>query len=412
MRVALWAAAGTLVPAVAAAHEGPHRAVTSWWDIGALCLLAAGAALYAAGARRLARRRVRVPRVEWAAFWAGWAALVAAVAPPMDRAAAELFSMHMVQHELLMLVGAPLLIVGRPIVPWLWALPGRVRPLAGTGLSLPVMSRSWRLLTAPIVAWALHGLVIWTWHLPVLYEAAVLDEGVHALQHATFVGTAVLFWWGLVYGRYGRAAYGASALYVFVTGVHTGILGALFTFSGSPFYPLYAARAAAAGVDPVADQQLAGLYMWIPAGVVLMLFGLALVVAWISESERRSRAAAKAALALALAGATACGSMPHEEDARRLTGGDPRRGREAIARYGCDSCHTIPGVPTADATVGPPLARVARRVYLAGHIENTPGNMMRWIRSPHAYDRQTAMPEMGVTERDSRDIAAYLYTLR
>ena len=384
----------------------------SAWDGAVLLGLAAAAVCYAIGSRRLAGRGARLRRVERASFWIGWATIVAAVAPPMDRAAAQLFSMHMVQHELLMLVGAPLLIVGRPIVPWLWALPDRLRPGAGAGLSRPAVSRLWRMLTAPIAAWALHGVAIWVWHLPVLYEAAVLDEAVHAFQHATFVGTAVLFWWGLVYGRYGRAAYGASALYVFVTSVHTGILGALFTLSDGPFYAIYAERAAAAGIDAVADQQLAGLYMWIPAGLVLTLFGLGLIVAWLAESERRTRTAAGIGIVAFATVAGACGTMPHEQEARRLTGGDPYRGRDRITQYGCDTCHTIPGVPTADAMVGPPLTNVARRVYLAGHIENTPENMMRWIRSPHAFDQKTAMPEMGVTDRDSRDIVAYLYTLR
>ena len=110
--------------------------------------------------------------------------------------------------------------------------------------------------------------------------------------------------------------------------------------------------------------------------------------------------------------AAGCSAMPHEQEVRALTGGDPFRGRDLIRGYGCDSCHTIPGVETADAHVGPPLESVARRVYLAGHIENTPQNMMRWIQHPHAFDSKTAMPEMGVTDADSRDITAYLYTLR
>ena len=414
MRVILVAAWICAAGARGAAHDGSHAATgPSAWDVAVLCALGMAAALYAHGSRRMSRRAARVRRVERVSFWAGWGVLVAAVAPPMDRAAATLFSAHMAQHELLMLVGAPLVIAGRPIVPWLWALPDRLRAFAGAGLGAPALARVWRLLTAPLVAWALHAVAIWTWHLPALYQGAVLHEGVHAFQHATFVGTAVLFWWGLVYGRYGRAAYGASALYVFTTSVHTGILGALFSLSSAPFYPLYADRAAQAGVDAVVDQQLAGLYMWIPAGTLLTLVGLGLVVAWLSESDRRARTVARLLVAAALgAAASSCSSMPHEQEVRRLTGGDPHRGRDKIAQYGCDSCHTIPGVPTADATVGPPLTSVARRVYLAGHIENTPENMMRWIRSPHAFDAKTAMPEMGVTERDSRDITAYLYTLR
>lgn len=395
------------------AHDGPHAAAgPSSWDVAILVALAAGAALYAVGSVRLVARGARVRRVERAAFWIGWSAIVAAVAPPMDRAAAQLFSMHMAQHELLMLIGAPLMIVGRPIVPWLWALPASLRPRAAGGLQSSAVTRAWRWFTTPVVAWGLHGATIWVWHVPALYEAAVLNEGIHAFQHATFVGTAVCFWWGLVYGRYGRAAYGASALYVFVTSMHTGILGALFTLSGAPFYPLYAGRAAEAGVDPVVDQQLAGLYMWIPAGLIFTLFGLALVLAWLSEAERRA-AARKVVLVIVIASVTAgCNAIPHEDSARALTGGDPYRGRQLISRYGCDGCHTIPGIQTADALVGPSLDRVAMRMYLAGHIQNTPENMMRWIRNPHTFDRKTVMPEMGVTEQDSRDITAYLYTLR
>ena len=97
-------------------------------------------------------------------------------------------------------------------------------------------------------------------------------------------GTSTLFWWGLVQGRYGRAGYGASVFYVFTTAVHTGILGALFTFMPQPLYALYAARAP----EPLLDQQLAGLVMWIPAGFVLTLAGVALFAAWLAESERRA----------------------------------------------------------------------------------------------------------------------------
>lgn len=116
--------------------------------------------------------------------------------------------------------------------------------------------------------------------------------------------------------------------------------------------------------------------------------------------------------AVAILWAAACGGMPHEQNARQLTGGDPYAGRRRIEHYGCGSCHTIPGVPGADATVGPPLTGVARRTYLAGHIPNTPENMMEWVRHPRELDDRTAMPEMGVTPQDSRDIVAYLYTLR
>jgi cytochrome c len=122
----------------------------------------------------------------------------------------------------------------------------------------------------------------------------------------------------------------------------------------------------------------------------------------------------KAALLLAaLCGCTGCVDVgANERLARQLTGGDPDRGREQIHNYGCDSCHTIPGILTARSTVGPPLTAISRRSYLAGRIENTPENMMRWIQHPRSIDDQTAMPETGVTDRDVRDIVAYLYTLQ
>ena len=101
-----------------------------------------------------------------------------------------------------------------------------------------------------------------------------------------------------------------------------------------------------------------------------------------------------------------------QHEAAALTGGEPARGVQAIGRYGCAACHTIPGIRGATATVGPPLQAIARRQYLAGQIPNTPANMVRWIQHPQSVERGTAMPDMGVSDGDARDIAAYLYTLR
>ena len=106
------------------------------------------------------------------------------------------------------------------------------------------------------------------------------------------------------------------------------------------------------------------------------------------------------------------GCSSKEEKAARLTGGDPGRGKVAIRQYGCSTCHTIPGVEGATGLVGPPLDRIGSRVYLAGQLENTPANMMRWIRDPQGIEPGTAMPNLRVTEQDGRDIAAYLYTLQ
>lgn len=224
---------------------------------------------------------------EAAAFAVGWLTLVAALLSPIATASELLFSVHMTQHELLMLVAAPLLMLGRPVVPFLWALPVRWR----RGLkSRHTIAAVWRHATAPLAVFAIHAIALWIWHLPALYQAAVLDDGIHALQHLSFTGSACLFWWGLLRGRYGRLGYGAAVFYVFATAVHSGGLGALMTLSRSPWYALYVERARP-GFDPLEDQQLAGLIMWIPSGVVMTLFGLAIFAAWLGESERRRRVA-------------------------------------------------------------------------------------------------------------------------
>ena len=120
------------------------------------------------------------------------------------------------------------------------------------------------------------------------------------------------------------------------------------------------------------------------------------------------------AVALALGALTGCAAP--RQDARAaaitLTGGDPDRGKTAIAKYGCASCHTIPGVPGATATVGPPLDNIAVRSVLGGHLPNTPDNMERWIQKPQEVDPHNVMPNMNVTDQDAKDIAAYLYLLR
>jgi cytochrome c len=108
---------------------------------------------------------------------------------------------------------------------------------------------------------------------------------------------------------------------------------------------------------------------------------------------------------------TACHSQD-DDTARQLTGGEPERGRAAIRRYGCGSCHEVPGVDGARGMVGPPLTNVGDRLYLAGQLPNTPENMKRWISDPQGVEKGTAMPDMNVNDGDARDIAAYLYTLR
>jgi cytochrome c1 len=117
-------------------------------------------------------------------------------------------------------------------------------------------------------------------------------------------------------------------------------------------------------------------------------------------------------IACALAVSGGCEDEEVFRKAAELTGGDPYRGRDAIRTHGCGSCHTIPGVNGADALVGPPLERLAVRGYVGGVLPNNPDNLVRWLLDPPGVDPQTAMPNLRLNEKDARDIAGYLYTLR
>jgi cytochrome c oxidase assembly factor CtaG len=202
----------------------------------------------------------------------------------------------MSQHEVLMLVAAPLLVLGRPLVVFLWAFPVNWSRRIGNLAKIPAISRGWQLFTIPLVAWLVHAVALWIWHVPVLFEAVLHHEWVHTLQHVSFLGSALLFWWALIHGPRGVMGYGAALLYLFTTSIHSGALGALLTVAGSVWYPSYIGLTTSWGLTPLEDQQLGGLIMWIPAGLVYVIAGLALFAGWLREADlraaKRERAAA------------------------------------------------------------------------------------------------------------------------
>lgn len=403
------------------AHVGeplrPHDLWAAWplEPVTTVALLASAWA-YGLGLRRLwhaagVGRGVR--RWEARAFVAGWVVLALSLVSPLHALGGVLFAAHMTQHELLMVVAAPLLLLGRPVVPFLWALPPRGRRVVGDAASRPAIARGWRVLTNPVVAFGAHAVAVWVWHLPALYDATVTSELAHAAQHTSFIATALMFWWVVL--RRGGAPIALAIL--FGTTLHTGVLGALLALAPAPLYDSYLATTGAWGLTPLEDQQLGGLIMWVPGGAAYVIAALALVVRMLRDSETRAerreqarRAVRVAALLVAL---SACGTDDDvRRDAAMLTGGDPLRGKAAIRQYGCGSCHTIPGVQGANSLVGPPLRGIALRAYIAGVLPNTGQNLVQWIQNPQGVDSKTAMPNLGVTGSDARDIAGYLYTLR
>jgi len=247
--------------------------------------------VYAAGVVRLWRhagygRGLRP--LEALAFTGGWMALVVALSPPLDEWSERWLAAHMVQHELLMVVAAPLIAFGAPSVGILWGIPSAARRAILSTVRRAPLPAIWRAVSAPLVAFVLYAVALWIWHMPVLYDAALRHEAVHIVEHLCFFGTAALFWWGLVHGRLGRMGYGAGIVYLFVTALHGGALGALLTVSPHVWYAPYLAHHAS-GLTPLEDQQLAGLLMWIPAGLAFVAGALVLFAAWLRQSDRLTR---------------------------------------------------------------------------------------------------------------------------
>jgi putative membrane protein len=227
-----------------------------------------------------------------ASFAAGWLVLAAALLSPLDRLGETLFAGHMAQHLLLIVVAAPLCVLGAPPSAWLWAIPHRERIATARAWSRSPRVRSglsW--FASPSVVLVANVAALWFWHFPRPYQAALAHPAVHALEHASFFGTAVLFWW-VVLPPLGRRVlgYGQSILYIGVTLCQSGALGALLMFSSRAWYPAHAAGERAWGMTPLDDQQLAGLIMWIPAGAVYVGAAAALFIQWMRADERATRA--------------------------------------------------------------------------------------------------------------------------
>lgn len=244
-----------LAPMPAAAHEG-----TAWETWPAAFPIALTAALILAA---WIGRRARLRTGEAVAILAGLAMLAAALVGPLPALEDRSLAAHMVAHELLMVGAAPLLAHGRAWHLTLPALPFALRRAGAVILRAVRQSSAW--IVQPLPATLLSGAVLWLWHLPGPFVAALEHPAMHALQHLSFLATALLFW-AAVQAPAHRRREAAAALYLFATALHTGALGALMTFSARSWYPLQGAPLF--GLSPLEDQQLAGLIMWIPGGLV------------------------------------------------------------------------------------------------------------------------------------------------
>jgi cytochrome c oxidase assembly factor CtaG len=257
------------------------------WDPWISVPLAASILLYATGLMRT-WKRAGVGRGATAGqvmcFSGGSAVLIGALVSPLHEYGEHLFSAHMVEHELLMAAAAPLLAASRPLGMFLHSVPRGMRlRLIGAASSTPV-HRAWHWLVKPFNATALHAAAIWLWHIPVLLDGTLVSESLHRLQHVSFLGTALVFWWAII--RRPRSDYGLGSLHIFVTMVHTGLLGALLTLATRVLYPLQTAQAPLFGLSPLEDQQLAGLIMWVPGGLSYLAAGLLLAGLWLTSGRK------------------------------------------------------------------------------------------------------------------------------
>jgi cytochrome c oxidase assembly factor CtaG len=263
---------------------GDHHAELGWTLDPLLTIpLALALLIYLVGWMRLSKR-ASVP-VRPALFLCGWAVLSLSLTSPLHEAGERSFTMHMIEHELIMLV-ASLLLAGSGAGGVLaWGLPRVLRQSLAGGWKSP-LQRLWRRLTEPVTATVVQGVVMWAWHAPPLFDRALDSFPWHIAQHSCFFFSSLLFWWAMLHPRGHGSGYGVSAACLFATSLIGGALGALMSFSSSPWYADYAAMGMTGiGLDPVDDQRLAGLIMWIPGGLVHGIAALVLCYKWLKAAE-------------------------------------------------------------------------------------------------------------------------------
>lgn len=272
------------------AHGGTHGNIWQSWAWGDLPWFLLIGAAYALGLRALWKRAGvgnGISRGRAVTFGAGMLVLFIAIISPLDALSDELFAAHMAQHLLLILVAAPLFVFGRFTLAVGWALPPRWNTRIWKDWK---WKDAWHFLTRPMAAFLIHNAAIWLWHMPRFYEAALQDEGLHFLEHASFFITAFIFWQvcaeltqNMHLGRTSR--FGQAIFLVFCTMLVSGFLGALLTFSQYVWYPSHIHDTALYGLTALEDQQLAGTIMWVPMGVAYAGLAIAVLGRWLFAME-------------------------------------------------------------------------------------------------------------------------------
>lgn len=275
-------------PSLAFAHGGPQE---SAWTFEPWLVFPLGLSLlvWSLGSARRWRRshggKAELRRK--ALFFAlGWMTLTLAVLSPLHAAGERSFTMHMVEHEIIMMLAAPLLVLSRPLPNLLWACAQPWRSLIGALIA--ASAPFWRAMAAPLFATTAQAAALWLWHTPALFDLALGNDAWHAAQHFSFLITALLFWSAMIDAR---REIGLRAFCLFATSIIGGALGALMAISQSPWYAPYALLAITPqGLTPAEDQQLAGVLMWVPGGFVHAGAAIALLAPFLRAGEPGKRA--------------------------------------------------------------------------------------------------------------------------
>jgi putative copper resistance protein D len=238
--------------------------------------------------RQVARSHRSNPPPRWrtAAFLGGMAAIVVALCSPIEAYEGQLFSVHMVQHMLLELAAAPLILLGAPVTLTLRAASPRVR----RGLLTVLHSRPVAVLTFPLLTWLLFAAVNWGWHFSALYDQALENAPLHYFQHGTFLVAALLFWWPVVGADPGRwrLPYPARLFYLFLAMPQNSFLGVALMSAPTVLFPHYLTNLRPWGPSAIADQSLGGIVMWVFGDLVFLAAMACVVAAWVRHEDRRT----------------------------------------------------------------------------------------------------------------------------
>jgi putative copper resistance protein D len=271
-----------------------------------LAALAAATLGWLIVARRVSLAHPAKPHPRWrsAAFLGGLAVLAVALMSPIEAYEGQLFSVHMLQHMLIELVAAPLLLLGAPATLGLRAASPSVR----ARLLLVLHSRAVTVLSFPLLAWVLFAAVNWGWHFSSLYNDALETPWLHDVEHLTFLGAALLFWWPVVGADPARwrLPHPVRLFYLFLAMPQNSFLGIALMSAPLALYSHYLTNGRDWGPSPIVDQSIGGMLMWVGGDVAFLLAMGLVVAAWVRAEDRRT-ARADAREDARLAGARAPG---------------------------------------------------------------------------------------------------------